>query len=253
MTVIESIILGITQGLTEFLPISSSGHLVLMQHLLGIEISGNEFEILVHLGTLGSVLIVFFKDIELIISNYKSKKNQLYIFYLFIASLPAAFAGLFFKDYLKLFFDDHLIVSKALMFTGIILILSYFFKSSNKSLNIRSSVIIGFFQALAIIPGISRSGMTISLSIMMGINAKVAAKFSFLMAIPVIGGAGFLTFLDSVNDFSISFPEGCAALLSSFTVGILALKWLLNWLGKGKFHYFGIYCIIISLLSHINS
>ena len=155
MTVIESIILGYS-GPNRISTYKQFWTFGFNATSLGIEISSNEFEILVHLGTLGSVLIVFFKDIELIISNYKSKKNQLYIFYLFIASLPAAFAGLFFKDYLKFFFDDHLIVSKALMFTGIILILSYFFKSSNKSLNIRSSVIIGFFQALAIIPGISK-------------------------------------------------------------------------------------------------
>ena len=128
------------------------------------------------------------------------------------------------------------------MFTGLILILSYFFKPKNKKINILSSIIIGFFQALAIIPGISRSGMTISFALLIGINAKDAAKFSFLMAIPIIGGAGFLTFLDSYDNFSIPASQGFAALISSFLVGIFALKWLLKWLGKGKFHYFGFYC-----------
>ena len=195
MTFIEAIILGVTQGLTEFLPISSSGHLVIMQHFLQIQINGNEFEVLVHLGTLGSIIVVFFHDLQALIFNIKSKQNRLYISYLLIASIPAALAGILFKDHFKLFFDNHYLVSKALMFTGLILILSYFFKPKNKKINILSSIIIGFFQALAIIPGISRSGMTISFALFLGINTKDAAKFSFLMAIPIIGGAGFANFI----------------------------------------------------------
>ena len=103
-----------------------------------------------------------------------------------------------------------------------------------------------------ITPGISRSGMTISCALLMGINAKDAAKFSFLMAIPVISGAGFLTFLDSYNNFSIPISIGFVALFSSFIIGVLALRWLLNWLGEGKFHYFGIYCILLGLFMIIN-
>jgi len=247
MTLIEAIILGIVQGVTEFLPISSSGHLVLMQYLLEIDENGNEFEILVHIGTLASILVVFSNDIKLLFSDLKTKKNQSYIFFLFLASLPAAIAGIWLKDYFELLFDDYFIVSKALLFTGLILISSYFFKSGNKKHNIISSILIGLFQALAITPGISRSGMTISCALFMGINTKDAAKFSFLMAIPVIGGAGLLTFIDSYNNFSIPISVGFVALLSSFLVGVMALKWLLNWLGKGKFHYFGIYCILLSL------
>ena len=252
MTLIEAIILGIVQGLTEFLPISSSGHLVLAQYLLEIDENGNEFEILVHIGTLASILVVFSNDIKLLFLDLKTKKNQSYIFLLFLASLPAAIAGIWFKDYFESFFDDYFIVSKALLFTGLILMSSYFFKSGNKKHNIISSILIGFFQALAITPGISRSGMTISCALFMGINAKDAAKFSFLMAIPVISGAGFLTFIDSYNNFSIPISIGLAALLSSCFVGIIALKWLLNWLGKGKFHYFGIYCILLGLLMMFN-
>ena len=252
MTLAEAIILGIVQGLTEFLPISSSGHLVLAQYLLEIDENGNEFEILVHIGTLASILVVFSNDLKLLFSDLKTKKNQSYIFLLFLASLPAAIAGIWFKDYFELLFDDYFIVSKALIFTGLILILSYFFKSGEKKHNLISSILIGFFQALAITPGISRSGMTISCALFMGINAKDAAKFSFLMAIPVISGAGFLTFIDSYNNFSIPISIGLAALFSSFLVGVIALKWLLNWLGKGKFHYFGIYCILLGLLMMFN-
>ena len=252
MTFIEAVILGVTQGLTEFLPISSSGHLVIMQHLLKIQIKGNEFEILVHLGTLGSIIVVFFSELKALIFNIKSKQNRLYLSYLLITSIPAALAGILFKDHFELFFDNHYFVGKALMFTGLILILSYFFRAKNKKINILSSIAIGFFQALAIIPGISRSGMTISFALLIGINAKDAAKFSFLMAIPVIGGAGFLTLLDSYDNFSIPASQGFAALTSSFFVGIFALKWLLNWLGKGKFHYFGFYCCLVSILTLIS-
>ena len=127
MTLIEAIVLGVVQGLTEFLPISSSGHLVLTKHLLEIEGSGNEFEVLVHLGTLASILVVFSKDIKILFSDLKTKKNQSYIFFLCIASLPAAIAGIWFKDSFELLFDDYLIVSKALLFTGLTLIMSYFF------------------------------------------------------------------------------------------------------------------------------
>ena len=252
MNLNEAIILGIVQGLTEFLPISSSGHLVLTQHLLEIEANGNEFEVLVHLGTLASILVVFSNDLKLLFSDLKTKSNQSYIFLLFLASLPAAIVGIWFKDYFNSLFDDYLIVSKALLFTGFILISSYFFKPRNKKHNISSSILIGFFQALAIVPGISRSGMTISFALLMGINAKDAAKFSFLMAIPVISGAGFLTFIDSYNNFSIEVSTGFAALISSFLIGVLALKWLLNWLGKGEFHYFGFYCILFGFLMIIN-
>ena len=252
MTFVEAIILGVTQGLTEFLPISSSGHLVIMQHLLKIESNGHGFEVLVHIGTLGSILVVFFSDLQQLFSDLKSKQNRLYIFYLFIASVPAAFAGILFKDHFEALFDNHFFVSKALMFTGLILIIAYFFKPTNKKINLLSSIIIGFFQALAIIPGISRSGMTITLALLMGINAKDAAKFSFLMAIPIVGGAGFLTFLDSYDNFSIPASHGFAALVTSFLVGIIALKWLINWLGKGKLHYFGFYCFIISIFTMIS-
>ena len=252
MTLIEAIILGIVQGVTEFLPISSSGHLVLMQYLLEIDENGNEFEILVHIGTLASILVVFSNDIKLLFSDLKTKKNQSYIFFLFLASLPAAIAGIWFKDYFELVFDNFFVVSKALLFTGLILISSYFFKTGNKKHNIISSIVIGFFQALAIAPGISRSGMTISCALFMGINRKDAAKFSFLMAIPVISGAGFLTFIDSYDNFSIPISIGFVALLSSFLIGVMALKWLLNWLGKGKFHYFGIYCILLGLFMMFN-
>ena len=176
MTLIEAIILGIVQGLTEFLPISSSGHLVLAQYLLEIDENGNEFEILVHIGTLASILVVFSNDLKLLFLDLKTKKNQLYIFLLFLASLPAAIAGIWFKDYFELFFDDYSIVSKALLFTGLILISSYFFKSGNKKHNIISSILIGFFQALAITPGISRSGMTISCALFMG---KMQQNFHF--------------------------------------------------------------------------
>ncbi len=248
MTFIEAIILGAIQGLTEFLPISSSGHLVLAQHFLEIKDAGNELEVLVHIGTLASILVVFSNDIKSILVNIKSKKNQSFVFLLLIASLPAAALGIGYKDFFELLFDDFYIVSKALLFTGFILCSSYFFKPKNKYHNINSAILIGIAQAFAIVPGISRSGFTISCALLLGINPKDAAKFSFLMAIPAISGAGLMTFIDTNGDFSLSLSVGFGALLSSFLVGVISLRWLLRWLRKGKFHYFGIYCLFLGLV-----
>ena len=252
MTYIEAIILGIVQGITEFLPISSSGHLVLTQNFLNIDNPGNEIEVLVHMGTLASIFVVFFKDIKFLIFGIKSKSNQFFILLLLFATVPSIIIGFTFKDMLESFFDNSVLVSFALILTGLILISSKYFKPKNINHNIFSAIIIGFAQALAIIPGISRSGMTICCALLLGINAKEAARFSFLMAIPVISGAGLLTFVDANHSFSILPSVGFASLISSFVVGIVALKWLLKWLAQGKFHYFGFYCILIGMFSLVS-
>tara|TARA_Y100001934_G_C12332627_1_gene765946 strand:- start:369 stop:1127 length:759 start_codon:yes stop_codon:yes gene_type:complete len=249
MSINESIILGIIQGITEFLPISSSGHLVLVQEFLGIEQPGNEFEILLHIGTLGSILFVFFNDIKMLCLSIKSRKTQKFIFFIFVATLPAIIIGLGFKDNLESLFDNLSVVGFALIFTGVVLSSSYFLNRKDNDFSYLSSILIGLAQALAIIPGISRSGMTISSALLLGLSSKQAARFSFLLAIPVIGGAGFLLALDITNDSQIELLVGLAGLVSSFVVGVFSLKWLLGWLEDGKFHYFGIYCLFIGLLT----
>lgn len=247
MTIIEAITLGIIQGLTEFLPISSSGHLVLSQVILGIQIPGNDFEVLLHIGTLCSILVVFNNDIKNILFTLSSKETQKFILMIFVGTIPAVIIGLGFKDVIERLFDDIIVVGFALVFTGITLIGSFYFKSGNKKNTIIKAFLIGVAQAIAIIPGISRSGITISFALFLGLDTRQAAKFSFLLAIPVISGAGILMATDLRDGFSIDIYAAASGLITSFLVGMVALKWLLSWLEGGKFHYFGIYCFLIGI------
>ena len=249
MTILEATILGIIQGFTEFLPISSSGHLVLGQAILGIDQPGNEFEILVHLGTLASVLVIFFDDIKSLILSLALKKTQIFIMYILIGTLPAVGIGLGFKDLIDSLFENVTAVGGALIFTGVVLFGSSFANRLDKEHSLLTCILIGCAQAMAIIPGVSRSGMTISAALFLGLSAKEAARFSFLLAIPAIGGAGLLTALDVSGGFQMPIPVALAGLTSSFAVGVVALKWLLGWLEQGKFHYFGIYCFAVGLIT----
>ena len=151
MTIIEAITLGIIQGLTEFLPISSSGHLVLSQVILGIQIPGNDFEVLLHIGTLCSILVVFNNDIKNILFTLSSKETQKFILMIFVGTIPAVIVGLGFKDGIERLFDDIIVVGFALVFTGITLIGSFYSKSGNKKNTIIKAFLIGVAQALSLI------------------------------------------------------------------------------------------------------
>ena len=244
MDILEIIILGIIQGITEFLPISSSGHLVIAQNILGIKSPGNTLEVLFHFGTLMSVVYVFFKDIKQIFLKMNEKNNQLFIFYLIIATLPAIFAGLLLKDYFLKIFDNVHLVGFALCSTGFILILSKRFKNNQKAITFSSSIAVGIAQAIAIIPGISRSGSTISMCMYLGIPPKEAARFSFLLSIPVILGASILGFLEMESNNTFNYLTLTVAITTSFVTGVLALKILLKTLETGRFYFFGFYCLI---------
>ena len=249
MTILEATILGIIQGITEFLPISSSGHLVLGQAILGIDQPGNEFEILVHLGTLASVLVIFFDDIKSLILSLASKRTQIFIMYILIGTLPAVGIGLGFKDLIDSLFENVTAIGGALIFTGVVLFGSSFANRQDKEHSFLISILIGCVQAVAIIPGVSRSGMTISAALFLGLSPKEAARFSFLLAIPAIAGAGLLTALDVSGGFQLPISIALVGIISSFSVGVVALKWLIGWLEQGKFHYFGIYCLAVGLIT----
>lgn len=250
MTILDAFILGVVQGLTEFLPISSSGHLVIGQELLGIHIVGNAFEVIVHMGTLCSVFIVFWDDIFQLVTTIKNKKTQNYIVYILIGTIPAAIVGLFFKDIIGIAFENIKVVAITLSFTGMLLVLTKFIDFERKKITLGKTLMIGLSQALAIIPGFSRSGLTISTGLFMGISADEAAKFSFLLAIPAILGAGLLTALDSIGleSYSISISAGLVGFVSSLIVGWISLRFLMRLLKKGRFYWFGIYCIIIGIM-----
>jgi undecaprenyl-diphosphatase len=250
MTLLEAIILGIVQGLTEFLPISSSGHLVLGQMILDIKLPGNGFEVVTHLGTLVSVLCVFWKEILSLILNITDKDTRKYIYYIILGTIPAIIMGFGARSYISQLFDSVQLVSVALIVTGLILFFSKKVKRNLLPIDGNKALLIGITQALAIIPGISRSGITICTGLALGMSGKNAAKFSFLLAIPAISGAGLLMTLDAQSDISIiPLTSLIMAFLSSFIIGYICLKWLLDLLESGKFHFFGYYCFVIGLIT----
>ena len=249
MELIEIVLLGIIQGLTEFLPVSSSGHLVLGQYLLGIKSPGNTLEILFHLGTLGSVVFVFFYEIKDILLTIDKKPTQKLLAFISVATLPAMVVGFLFRNEINRLFENINSVGYAFCITGLILVFSSLSKNKKVKLSFSSSIIIGLSQAVAIIPGISRSGFTITVSLLMGISPEKSAKFSFLLSMPIIFGAGLLGVIDINSGELFTLPIIFTAILSSFLVGVLSLKILLMLLEKGKFYFFGIYCICIAIIS----
>lgn len=253
MTIFDAVLLGIIQGLTEFLPISSSGHLVLSQELLGISIQGNVFEVVVHLGTLCSVLIVFWNDILQILKTIKENSTLKYILALIVGTIPAVIVGLLFEDLIGAAFENIRVVSGTLLVTGLILISTKYIHLKNNDISIGKGFLIGISQALAIMPGISRSGITISTGMFLGIAPDNAAKISFLLAVPAIAGAGLLKGLEALesSSVSLSFLVLFAGFISALIVGWLSLKLLIGMIKSGKFHWFGIYCIVIGLISWI--
>jgi len=253
MNIFEAAILGIVQGLTEFLPVSSSGHLVIGQELLNISVPGNAFEVVVHLGTLVSVLIVFWNDIWQLLTSLRSLTTRKYILAIMIGTIPAVIIGLLFKDIITEAFENIRIVAITLMITGVILLSTKLINTKQGDVSIGRGLLVGIAQAMAIIPGISRSGMTISLCLYLGIAPEKAAKFSFLLAIPAIAGAGLLTGLDLMESSEPSLPWSVliVGFISSLLVGWISLKWLLGLIKSGKFHWFGAYCLFIGLLSFI--
>ena len=179
MTILEAIGLGALQGVTEFLPVSSSGHLVIGQHLLGITLPGNAFEIWVHLGTLLSIVFVFNKEIINMLTSIGNPETRKYIGILITGTIPAVFVGFGFKETISEFFDSVHIVSLGLMITASVLFLTGMIRKRSVQITLLSGLVIGMAQALAIVPGISRSGTTIAMALVLGASSKDAAKFSF--------------------------------------------------------------------------
>jgi undecaprenyl-diphosphatase len=261
MDILKSLLLGIIQGLTEFLPVSSSGHLEIFKVFLDFSYDSTNslfFTLIVHLATALSAIIYFWKDIkEIIMSSicFKKDENTFFAFYILVSMIPAGLAGYFFESEINYLFNGNLtLVGFMLILTSLILYLSDRFNNSNKKLNLKSSLIIGFTQALAILPGISRSGATIGTSIFLGLNRNIAAKFSFLMVVPVIFGSSLKIILDNEIEFNnnniSNYLVGFSAALIS---GYYACKWMIIFVKKSKLIYFSIYCLLIGILSIIYS
>lgn len=238
------LIVGIIQGLTEFLPVSSSGHLVVAQSLLGVNKPGIGFEVLLHVATLTAIFIYFFKDIIKLFRREKIIKHP--IFYLFVASIPAGVVGILFNEKIAGLFETIHYVKYFFIVNSLILFSLFMTKrKKNKRIDLKIAFLIGIAQALAIIPGISRSGSTITMALLLGVNEKEAFSFSFLLSIPAILGAAFLKVgeLETLNisDYVLPF---FAALLS----GLLALFILKRVTINNKIQYFGFYTLCIALL-----
>ena len=265
MTIFEAFWLGILQGLTEFLPVSSSGHLVIAQAVAGVRNSGMAFEIYVHFGTLLSILVVFRNDLSgmftsfmrkfrspgTIISGYGDDKEFRLLIMILLGTIPAGVIGMLFKDFFEATFSDVNFVGIALIFTGIIIYVSKFAVNRNMEVEPKSALIIGIAQALAIFPGISRAGTSISAAMLSGVSGEEAARFSFLLAIPAIAGATILQLLDTVNfgPGEFSYIIAGVGVLSSFITGTIAISLLMEVMRKSKMHYFAGYCISIGLLT----
>jgi len=264
----NAIILGLLQGLTEFLPVSSSGHLVLGKALLGIPEQGIAFEVFVHFGTLLAVVTIFRKDIVNLFQaffslfkkstysqgfskKYASDADLRLLIFICLATIPAVIVGLLFEDYVETAFSSPHFVGVTLIITAVILSATFFKSKTEKPMNLLNTFIIGVAQAFAIMPGISRSGSTISFGLFQKMSGNDAARFSFLLAVPAILGAVVLKTSELIKtgisgEFFLVLLVGTIA---SYISGYIAIETLLSIVRKGKLYLFAPYCLIIGILA----
>lgn len=257
---ITAIILGLIQGLTEFLPVSSSAHLVFAERLLGTKATPDiTFEVMLHLGTLVAVLIYFRCKIWQMITGlfppYNPEKRPFlkYAFIIVLATVPAAVLGLLFKDTVETAFNSAVLSGALLVVTGLVLLATHYIKKGVLTINVKNAFVIGLAQALALLPSLSRSGMTISAGLFQKINPAEAAEFSFLLSLPSVLGAVLLksiTLLKTGLD-SAEMDHYIIGTLVSFVVGYASIAWLMRLVKKGQFFYFGIYCVLAGILAVI--
>jgi undecaprenyl-diphosphatase len=265
MSVLQAILLGIVQGITEFLPISSSGHLVLGKALLGIHTQGIAFEVFVHFGTFLAVLTIFWGDCWNILRAwgnvlrhpspghwslcYQEDPFFRLGFLIVLATIPAVVIGLLFEHQVEAAFSHPLFVSFALLVTGTILLGTRWTKPKDTRFGVVRAFIIGCAQAFAILPGISRAGSTIAAGMYTGVERSEAARFSFLLALPVILGACVVKGKELLHT-GIPAEEGVTLLIGTivaYVVGVVALKWLLGVIRRGRLDWFAYYCYAVGL------
>ncbi len=255
MTIIESIVLGIIQGFTEFLPVSSSGHLELAKVILGDTSVPEEsltFTVVLHFATALSTLVIFRKEVlEIFRGLFQLKWNEEAKFSvkIILSMIPAVFVGLLFEEQLAVFFNGNLLlVGLMLLLTAVLLLLADKAKSTNKKVSFSNAILIGVSQAIAMLPGISRSGATISTSVLLGIDRTKAARFSFLMVVPLIfGKIGKDVLSGDLNFQSSEIITISAGFIAAFVAGLLACKWMISLVKKSKLSYFSLYCAIVGI------
>ena len=273
---LQALLLGLVQGLTEYLPISSSGHLELGKLLLGAEEGGLQFDILVHVATVLSTLVILWKEVAWIFKGLfmplrrndgnksfyaRLSEEQRYAWCIFISMIPVGIVGVFFKDYIEKLYegDENLtvvVVGACLLLTSALLTFSYFSKPKQKeTISPKHAFIIGLAQACAVLPGLSRSGSTISTCLLLGNKKENLAQFSFLMVIPPILGEALLDFrhiispgekyAQAVTESQLDTFPMVVGFIAAFLSGCLACKWMINIVKKGKLIYFAIDCVIV--------
>lgn len=251
---LQALILGLVQGLTEYLPVSSSGHLAIGASLFGVNGEDNlAFTILVHVATVLSTLVVLWKEIDWIFKGlFKFQMNEetKYFLNIIVSMIPVGIVGVFFKDYVEdVFGSGLLIVGCMLLLTALLLTFSYYAKPRQKEkISMKDAFIIGIAQACAVMPGLSRSGSTIATGLLLGDKKEKLAQFSFLMVIPPILGEALLDALKAAKGEAafgnVDVLPLAVGFVAAFVSGCLACKWMINIVKKGKLVYFGIYCAI---------
>ena len=260
---IEALILGLLQGLTEYLPVSSSGHLAIGSELFGIEGEENlAFTVAVHVATVLSTLVILWKEIDWIfrgLFKWEMNAETKYVLNIVISMIPVGIVGVFFKDYVEEVFGSGIsIVGYMLFVTAALLTFSYYAKPRQKeNIGWRDALVIGIAQAFAVMPGLSRSGSTIATGLLLGCKKESLAQFSFLMVIPPILGEALLDLLKGLKGEETlggidTFPM-VVGFVAAFLSGCLACKWMINIVKKGKLIYFGIYCAIAGAITIICS
>ena len=260
---IQALILGLIQGLTEYLPVSSSGHLAIGSYLFGIEGEENlAFTVAVHVATVLSTFVILWSEIDWIfrgLFKFKLNDETKYFLNIVVSMIPIGIVGVFFKDYVEeVFGSGLLIVGCMLLLTAALLAFSYYAKPRIKeTISWKDALVIGLAQAVAVMPGLSRSGSTIATGLLLGNKKEMMAQFSFLMVIPPILGEALLDTMKALkgaNPFGdISTLALAVGFVAAFVSGCLACKWMINIVKKGKLIYFGIYCAIVGVVTIICS
>ncbi|HKI90567.1 MAG TPA: undecaprenyl-diphosphate phosphatase [Draconibacterium sp.] len=256
MSEFQALLLGLLQGLTEFLPVSSSGHLEIGAALLGIKSDNNLlFTVVLHVATVLSTIVVFRKDILWLLKGlfaFKWNEQTQYAARLLFSAIPVMFLGLFFKEQIEQFFTENIFfVGSMLIVTALLLASTHLIKKGNNSITFGRSFIIGIAQALAVLPGISRSGATIATGLLLKTKKEEVARFSFLMVLLPILGAAFLDIVggDITSIESIRAIPMSIGFVTAFISGLLACSWMIKIVNRGKLIYFAIYCLIIGLIA----
>lgn len=256
MSELQALLLGLIQGLTEFLPVSSSGHLEIGHALLGVEGHNNlVFAVVVHMATVLSTIVVFRKDILELLKGllaFQWNESTIFVLKLLFSSLPVLVLGLFFKDEIEALFNENLVmVGGMLIFTAFLLGLTHFVKENKGEITFLKAFIIGIAQALAVIPGISRSGSTIATGLLIGTKKDEIARFSFLMVLIPIIGAAFLDIISGeiTSNETIGTVPLLIGFLAAFISGLLACSWMIKIVKRGNLIYFAIYCLVIGLIA----